>query len=87
MPHERAVDLIVNGEGTHFDPAIIDAFRRTAPLLYRVAHETNDTAFASIARRVHPRSAIHRPDRHRLHAKITAGLDCDRIQLVETFLE
>jgi CHASE2 domain-containing sensor protein len=49
MPHERAVDLIVNGEGTHFDPAIIDAFRRTAPLLYRVAHETNDTAFASVA--------------------------------------
>jgi HD-GYP domain-containing protein (c-di-GMP phosphodiesterase class II)/CHASE2 domain-containing sensor protein len=49
MPHERAVELIVDGEGTHFDPAVIDAFRRTAPLLYRVAHESNDTAFASVA--------------------------------------
>jgi adenylate cyclase len=49
MPHERAVELIVDGEGTHFDPAVVDAFRRTAPLLYRTAHETNDTAFASVA--------------------------------------
>ena len=49
MPHDRAVEVIVDGEGTHFDPAVIDAFRRTAPLLYRVAHETNDTAFAALA--------------------------------------
>ena len=49
MPHEQAVELIVDGEGTHFDPAVIDAFRRTAPLLFRVAHETTDTAFASVA--------------------------------------
>jgi HD-GYP domain-containing protein (c-di-GMP phosphodiesterase class II) len=49
MPHDRAVELIVGGEGTHFDPAVIDAFRQTAALLYRVAHETNDTAFASLA--------------------------------------
>ena len=49
MPHERAVELIVDGDGTHFDPAVVDAFRRTAPLLYRVAHETTDTAFASVA--------------------------------------
>jgi cyclic di-GMP phosphodiesterase len=49
MPHERAVELIVDGEGSHFDPAVIDAFRRTAPLLFRVAHDTNDTAFASVA--------------------------------------
>ena len=49
LPHERAVELIVDGEGTHFDPAVIDAFRRSAPLLFRVAHETTDTAFASVA--------------------------------------
>jgi CHASE2 domain-containing sensor protein len=49
MPHDRAVELIVNGEGTHFDPAVIDAFRRSAPLLYRAAHETTDTAFTSLA--------------------------------------
>jgi cyclic di-GMP phosphodiesterase len=55
LSHDRAVELIVNGEGTHFDPAVIDAFRRTAPLLYRVARETNDTAFASLAS-AHPLS-------------------------------
>jgi len=49
MPHERAVELIVDGQGSQFDPAVIDAFRRTAPLLFRVAHESSDTAFAAVA--------------------------------------
>jgi putative two-component system response regulator len=49
MPHERAVEVIVNGDGTHFDPAVVEAFRLSASLLYRVAHETNDTAFAGVA--------------------------------------
>jgi putative two-component system response regulator len=26
MPHERAVDIIVEGRGQHFDPAVVDAF-------------------------------------------------------------
>jgi len=48
LPHDRAVELIVSGEGTQFDPAIVDAFLRSAPLLRRVAHESNDTAFAAV---------------------------------------
>lgn len=49
MPHERAVEVIVNGEGTHFDPAVVDAFLRTAALLRRVADESTDTAFVAAA--------------------------------------
>jgi len=48
LPHDRAVELIVNGEGTQFDPAIVDAFLRSASLLRRVAHESTDTAFAPV---------------------------------------
>jgi HD-GYP domain-containing protein (c-di-GMP phosphodiesterase class II)/CHASE2 domain-containing sensor protein len=48
LPHDRAVELIVNGEGTQFDPAIVDAFLRSAGLLRRVAHESTDTAFAGV---------------------------------------
>jgi adenylate cyclase len=51
MPHERAVEVIVNGEGTHFDPAVVDAFLRTAALLRRVADESTDTAFVTAAAR------------------------------------
>jgi adenylate cyclase len=49
LPHDRAVELIVKGDGTHFDPAVVDAFRRSAALLFRVAHESKDTAFAGVA--------------------------------------
>jgi putative two-component system response regulator len=58
LPHDRAVELIVNGDGTHFDPAVVDAFRRTAGLMHRVAYESNDTAFTAVAARG---SAISRP--------------------------
>ena len=54
MPHERAVELIVNAEGTHFDPAVVDAFRQTAALLFRVAHESSDTAFTAVASALTP---------------------------------
>jgi len=47
LPHDRAVELIVDGEGTQFDPAIIEAFLRSASLLRQVAHESKDTAFAA----------------------------------------
>jgi CHASE2 domain-containing sensor protein len=49
LPHERAVELIVKGDGTHFDPAVVDAFRQTAALMHRVAYESTDTAFAAVA--------------------------------------
>jgi adenylate cyclase len=39
MSHEDTVKLIVNGKGTHFDPAVVDAFVRVAPLLERVSHD------------------------------------------------
>jgi HD-GYP domain-containing protein (c-di-GMP phosphodiesterase class II) len=39
LPHARAVEMIVNGEGTHFDPAVVDAFLRSASLLQLVAHD------------------------------------------------
>lgn len=38
LAHERAVELIVEGEGTHFDPAVVDAFVRSASLLRSVGH-------------------------------------------------
>ena len=26
MPHEQAVEIMVDGRGTHFDPDVVDAF-------------------------------------------------------------
>jgi adenylate cyclase len=37
LPHEQAVELIVAGRGTHFDPAIVDAFVAIAPRLKNAA--------------------------------------------------
>jgi response regulator RpfG family c-di-GMP phosphodiesterase len=31
MPHEKAVELIASRGGTHFDPAVVEAFIRVAP--------------------------------------------------------
>jgi putative two-component system response regulator len=31
LPHEEAVEVIVKGRGTHFDPDVVDAFVRIAP--------------------------------------------------------
>jgi response regulator RpfG family c-di-GMP phosphodiesterase len=47
LPHERAVEMIVNGEGTHFDPAVVDAFLRSASLLQTVAHDVTGAALDS----------------------------------------
>jgi response regulator RpfG family c-di-GMP phosphodiesterase len=33
LPHEQAVELIAAGRGTHFDPAVVDAFLAIAPQL------------------------------------------------------
>jgi putative two-component system response regulator len=33
MPHHAAVDLIADGRGKHFDPAVVDAFLRVVPEL------------------------------------------------------
>ena len=37
MSHEAAVKLILEGSGTHFDPAVADAFLRIAPALQRLS--------------------------------------------------
>jgi putative two-component system response regulator len=37
VSHEEAVELIVNGRGTHFDPDVVDAFVRIAPRMPTVA--------------------------------------------------
>ena len=36
VSHEEAVQLIVGGRGTHFDPDVVDAFVRIAPSLATV---------------------------------------------------
>jgi adenylate cyclase len=37
MPHGDVVSMIVNGRGTHFDPAVVDAFVNVAPVLQRLS--------------------------------------------------
>jgi CHASE2 domain-containing sensor protein len=39
MSHDDTVALIVRGKGTHFDPAVVDAFVRVAGILKNVAQE------------------------------------------------
>ena len=39
MTHDEAVDLIIRGRGTHFDPAVVDAFVKVAPILRNVSEE------------------------------------------------
>jgi putative two-component system response regulator len=41
MSHADTVKLIVSGRGTHFDPAVVDAFVAVAPVLERVSREAN----------------------------------------------
>ncbi len=37
MPHEKAVDIIKDGKGTHFDPDMVDAFLELADEFKRIA--------------------------------------------------
>jgi HD-GYP domain-containing protein (c-di-GMP phosphodiesterase class II) len=48
LAHERAVEMIVDGEGTHFDPAVVGAFVRSAPLLQIVAHDVTGADSAAL---------------------------------------
>jgi CHASE2 domain-containing sensor protein len=38
ITHDEAVDFIGAGKRTHFDPAVVDAFARVAPVFQSVAH-------------------------------------------------
>jgi len=42
MSHERAVDFILQGRGTHFDPEIVQAFEDTLPQFVRIARTWSD---------------------------------------------
>jgi response regulator RpfG family c-di-GMP phosphodiesterase len=44
VSHDKAVEVIVDGYGTHFDPDVVDAFLRTAPLLRDVAIQVDRLA-------------------------------------------
>ncbi len=41
MPHDDAVAIILKGRGTHFDPAVVDAFLEVAPMFENVSRETD----------------------------------------------
>ncbi len=42
MPHEKACDIIVQSSGSQFDPDLVEAFRRCAPEVARLARELAD---------------------------------------------
>ena len=48
LSHDETVRMIVRGRGTHFDPAVVDAFARVAPMLETasrvLAEDKNDEA-------------------------------------------
>jgi len=37
MPHAKAVSIIAQGRGSHFDPEMVDAFLRLADQFHEVA--------------------------------------------------
>jgi putative two-component system response regulator len=43
MPHEKAIGIIVEGRGNHFDPDIVDAFLAIQDQVLDVAHRYADT--------------------------------------------
>jgi putative two-component system response regulator len=43
MPHEKAVTIIVEGKGQHFDPDIVDAFVRVQDAFREIARRYADT--------------------------------------------
>lgn len=43
MPHEKAVAIICEGSGTHFDPDIVDAFKEVAGEFREIARRYEDT--------------------------------------------
>jgi putative two-component system response regulator len=54
MSHDETVRFIVSGKGTHFDPAVVDAFVKVAPHLRLESDlpsedDIDDRAFLSTA--------------------------------------
>lgn len=42
--HQNAVDIIVEGKGSHFDPMMVDSFLKIADKFYQVAETYKDKA-------------------------------------------
>ena len=42
FPHEKAVQIILEGKGAHFDPAIVEAFERVADDFRKIASQFQD---------------------------------------------
>ncbi|PAJ75274.1 two-component system response regulator [Pseudoalteromonas sp. NBT06-2] len=42
MPHEQAMQIIIEGRGSHFDPILIDNFLEVEPEFYAIACEYSD---------------------------------------------
>jgi response regulator RpfG family c-di-GMP phosphodiesterase len=39
MPHDKAVEMISAHRGTHFDPAVVEAFMRVAEVFSSWSHK------------------------------------------------
>jgi adenylate cyclase len=48
MSQDDVVALIVRGRGTHFDPAVVDAFLAVAPVFRSLAEQTQDDTACSV---------------------------------------
>ena len=44
MPHEKAVEIIRQGRGSHFDPEMLDTFLAIDTVFYSIAHRYSDSA-------------------------------------------
>ena len=42
ITHEAAVQTIVEGRNTHFDPDVVDAFTRMADVFHQIAQRFSD---------------------------------------------
>jgi len=43
FPHEKAVSIIREGSGTHFDPDVVDAFNQITEEFHQIADKYSDT--------------------------------------------
>ena len=42
MSQDEAVALILKGKGTHFDPAVVDAFVQVSPMLHHLSQSPDE---------------------------------------------
>jgi putative two-component system response regulator len=54
VTHEKAVEIIVDGRGTHFDPAVVEAFLSVARAFRDISIEHRDTVAAGMGQHSGP---------------------------------